>query len=70
MRRKAIFALVVLSISWSNIWWPWADAYLACSLAIISGFAFDAVYVVAYYKVLAWRQERAALSKGATTRQT
>jgi hypothetical protein len=48
--RKVVFAAVVLTISWSNIWLAWGEAYLVCLLAVITGYAVDAAYVIAYQR--------------------
>ena len=55
--RKIVFAAVVLSFSWSNIWLEWGNAYFACLLAVVAGYAVDAAYVITY-------QRRAAQAKG------
>jgi len=52
--RKFVFAAVVITISWSNIWLAWGNAYLVCLLAVIVGYAVDAAYVIAYHRHSAW----------------
>ncbi|MDA9435172.1 hypothetical protein [Bradyrhizobium sp. CCBAU 51627] len=52
--RKIVFAVVVLTISWSNIWLAWGEAYFVCFLAVVVGYAVDAAYVIAYQRHAAW----------------
>ena len=53
--RKLVFASTVLALSWSNIWLEWGNAYTACVLAVVVGYAVDLTYVKAYYKYVVGR---------------
>lgn len=53
--RKLIFAATVLALSWSNIFLEWGNAYVACLMAVVVGYAVDVAYVLAYHKYLVRR---------------